>query len=86
MPEICRFLGIIILMHFNDHSPPHFHAVYNEHQAVISINNLGVIEGKLPAKVLSLVVEWALEHQEELLENWTTMRATGDYRKIRPLV
>jgi hypothetical protein len=25
MPEICRFLGIVITMYFNDHAPPHFH-------------------------------------------------------------
>ncbi|SMM97622.1 putative ORF-2 [uncultured Candidatus Thioglobus sp.] len=29
MPEISRFLGIKILMFFNEHNPPHFHAQYN---------------------------------------------------------
>jgi hypothetical protein len=24
MPELCRFLGISILMYFNEHDPPHF--------------------------------------------------------------
>jgi hypothetical protein len=57
MPEISRFLGIIIYMHFNEHNPPHFHAVYNEHKASIAIETLGIIEGKLPSKVFSLVVE-----------------------------
>lgn len=49
MPEISRFLGIIIYMHFNEHNPPHFHAVYNEHKASIAIETLGMIEGKLPS-------------------------------------
>lgn len=57
MPELSRFLGIVIYMYFNEHNPPHFHAEYNEYNAAISINTLGVIEGKLPSKVLSLVVE-----------------------------
>ena len=86
MPEISRFLGIVIYMHFNEHNPPHFDAEYNEFRASISINNLGLIEGKLPSKVMSLVVEWAQDHQEELLENWNSIKETGNYHKIEPLV
>jgi hypothetical protein len=86
MPELSRFLGIIIYMYFNDHAPPHFHAEYNEYQAAIAIDNFGILEGKLPAKVLSLVVEWASEHHDELLENWESIRMTGKFHKISPLV
>ena len=57
MPEISRFLGIVIQMYFNEHNPPHFHVQYNEYRAALLIESLGVMEGKLPAKVLSLVVE-----------------------------
>ena len=45
MPEICRFLGIIIFMNFNEHSPPHFHAKYGEYLISVDIKT-GVIEGK----------------------------------------
>jgi hypothetical protein len=31
------FFGILIRMYFNDHPPPHFHARYNEDEAVIAI-------------------------------------------------
>ena len=86
MPEISRFLGIVIYMYFNEHNPPHFHARYNEYQAAISIESLGIVEGNLPSKVLSLVVEWGMEHKEELLKNWGTLESTGKYRKIKPLV
>ena len=86
MLELSRFIGIIIYMYFNDHNPPHFHAEYNEFKAAISIKNLGLIEGKLPSKVMSLVVEWAQDHQEELLENWNSIQTTGEYYKITPLV
>lgn len=46
MPEICRFLGIIIAMYYKDHNPPHFHVRYNEYKASISIKDLAVLEGK----------------------------------------
>ena len=44
------------------------------------------MEGHLPPRVLSLVVEWAGLHQAELLDNWNTMRSTGQFRRIEPLV
>ena len=86
MPEISRFLGIVIYMFFNEHNPPHFHAEYNEHKASIFIDTLGLMEGKLPSKVMSLVVEWAQEHQDELLKNWYSIRESGEFHKIKPLV
>ena len=86
MPEISRFLGIVIYMYFNEHNPPHFHAEYNEYKAAIEIESLGLMKGKLPPKVMSLVVEWAQNHQEELMKNWNTIQNTGKYHKIEPLV
>lgn len=86
MPEISRFLGIVIYMYFNEHNPPHFHVEYNEFKASIAIDTLGLIEGRLPSKVMSLVIEWAQDHQVELLENWNSIRETGEFHKIQPLV
>jgi hypothetical protein len=37
MPEISRFFGIVIKMFYDDHNPPHFHAEYGEHAALIDI-------------------------------------------------
>jgi len=45
MPEVSRFYGIIIRMYPADHFPPHFHAEYGEHEALISIEELRVIAG-----------------------------------------
>lgn len=86
MPEISRFLGIIIYMYFNEHNPPHFHAEYNEYKASIAIATLGLVEGRLPSRVMSLVVEWAQEHQDELLKNWYSIQDAGEFHKIKPLV
>jgi hypothetical protein len=85
MPEISRFFGIIIYMHFNDHNPPHFHVKYGDYKAIIDINNFGIIEGNLPPKALSIVVEWASGHKQELLNNWNEIIATGKFNKIKPL-
>lgn len=86
MPEISRFLGIIIYMHFNDHNPPHFHVKYESYRAIIEINDLGIIEGNLPPKVLALVVEWASIHKQELIKNWNNLIKNGTFKKIEPLV
>lgn len=86
MPELCRFLGIVIQMYFNDHMPPHFHAIYNDLEGIFDLTTLNMLEGNLPARVKGLVVEWASLHKEELLCNWNTLTLTGDFKKIKPLV
>jgi hypothetical protein len=69
MPEVSRFYGIIIRMCYDEHNPPHFHARYGRSNAAIEIASLRLLEGKLPPRALGLVVEWAAQHQEELLAN-----------------
>jgi hypothetical protein len=32
-------------MYFREHRPPHFHAVYGEDEALISIETLGLVSG-----------------------------------------
>jgi hypothetical protein len=55
---------------WDDHAPPHFHAIYSEHEALFDIRTLDVIGGQLPRRALVLVLEWVQEHRTELLENW----------------
>jgi hypothetical protein len=57
MPEISRFYGIIIRMFYNDHNPPHFHVIYQEDEALINIITLEILEGKLPKRAKTLVIE-----------------------------
>ena len=85
MPEISRFLGIIITMYYNDHSPPHFHVRYNKQKAIIDINSLSILQGKLSPRVLGLVIEWATLHQTELRENLERARNQQLICKIEPL-
>ena len=48
MPTVSRFFGIVIQMFWREHAPPHFHALYGEHEALIDIRTLEVIQGRLP--------------------------------------
>ena len=86
MPEICRFLGIVISMYYREHLPPHFHAKYAGKRAAFSINDLKIIEGRLPKRIVSFVLEWAFDHREELLEDWKLARKHEELKKIKPLV
>jgi len=50
MPELARFYGIVIQMYFGDHPPPHFHAIYGGHKAVVDIETLALwMANSLPA-------------------------------------
>jgi len=85
MPELSRFLGMVISIYFDDHNPPHFHVEYNDNEALISIDDLSVMKGNLPPRVMGLAIEWARLHQDELLENWNMVKDSGNFNKIAPL-
>ena len=50
MPEVCCFYGIVINIYYNDHGPPHFHARYGSDQVMIGMDNLTVLQGRLPPR------------------------------------
>lgn len=85
MPEISRFFGIVIKMYHDEHLPPHFHAEYNEFEAVLDIRTLIVLGGKLPSRVLGMVIEWAAEHRTELLDLWERAARHQSLYKVPPL-
>lgn len=55
-----------------EHPPPHIHIKYGEHEAVMELINLNIIEGSIPKKCRQLVREWAETHQDELIDMWKT--------------
>ena len=85
MPTIGTFYGILTRMFFNDHPPPHFHARYDDFEATVGIGALEVIEGQLPRRALNLVLERAMIHREELLEDWRFCREKTAPARIEPL-
>ena len=84
MPGFSRFLGIVIGMFYSEHGVPHFHAVYGEHEASIEVEG-ATVHGALPPRALRLVLEWAEQHQTELLENWQLARRGQPLKRIPPL-
>lgn len=85
MPTISAFYGVLIQMFWNDHAPPHFHALYGEFEALIDIQTLEIMEGRLPRRALALVLEWAALHRHELMEDWNLCESRQTPRKIAPL-
>ncbi|MDD1415123.1 DUF4160 domain-containing protein [Dolichospermum sp. ST_con] len=85
MPEISRFLGIIITMYYNDHPPPHFHVRYNQQKAIIDIETLSILEGNISPRILGLVIEWAAIYKTELMQNWELARLQVPLEPITPL-
>jgi hypothetical protein len=85
MPTLSIFYGIVIQMFWADHAPPHFHALYAEHEALIDIRTLDVIRGRLPRRALALVLEWAAQHRDELMEDWKLCESNQQPKKIAPL-
>ena len=84
MPEISRFYGIIILMNFRDHAPPHFHVWYGGYKAVVTIED-GIVKGEMPQRALKMIFEWLEVHRNELFNDWTLAQVGEPLMKIEPL-
>jgi hypothetical protein len=85
MPEISRFFGIVVRMHFEDHMPPHFHALYGEHEVEVEIDGPRVLAGSLPPRALGMAMEWASLHQDELKMDWQRASTRQPLHRIDPL-
>jgi hypothetical protein len=84
MPELCRFLGIVIAMYYRDHGPPHFHAIYGGFEVTLEIET-GNVQGDFPPRALSHVQEWRQLHKVELLGDWELARRSEPLKRIDPL-
>jgi len=85
MPVISKFYGIVIRMLFLRSFAAHFHAIYGNWELVVGIAPLRIIQGDAPGRVRAMVLEWALQHREELLQAWNRLGAAQQPRPIAPL-
>ncbi len=85
MPRISEFFGIAIYVYYREHLPPHFHAMYGDSDVANVIDNLSVLAGRLPARAIGLVIEWASLHQDELRRVWAQAVAHERLDHIPPL-
>jgi hypothetical protein len=74
MPTIAIVLGVRIIIYPKDHLPPHLHAKFAEHEAMISIVTGHVLEGSLPRAKVRGVQEWLAKHREQVAYVWREIR------------
>ncbi len=85
MPEISRFFGIVVRMHFDDHAPPHVHVEYQGQRAVLDF--VGTIRQGAPGSRVAtrLVQEWIALNIDELHADWELAQNGQELKTIHPL-
>lgn len=87
MPALSMFFGIIVRMQSETggkHNKPHIHALYGDHETVVSIDG-EILEGDFPNKQMKLLLAWMAIHEDELEANWKLLSNGDGYFKIDPL-
>lgn len=85
MPTISRFYGIVVFMNYNDHMPPHFHARYQEYEVIVELGSW-VAQGRMPARALQMILDWAARNEEALEDDWQRARLKAPLVAVPPLV
>ena len=85
VPEVSRFMGIVIRMYYEDHNPPHIHVSYSGERAVFRIEDYGLVAGKLPPRLVGVVVEWMAGRRGELMDDWHRAERAEPLVQISPL-
>ena len=88
MPTISFFYGIIVQMFSYDnskHNLPHIHVLYQDDEAVFSIEDGSIIEGQISNKQRKMVEAWIEIHKEELRADWKLAVSGQEIFKIDPL-
>ncbi|PYM13714.1 MAG: transcriptional regulator [Verrucomicrobia bacterium] len=85
MPVISKFYGIVIRMLVIRPFAAHFHAIYENCELIVGVAPLRIIQGDAPRRVRDMVMEWAAQHQEELLQAWNRLSTAQTPLPIAPL-
>lgn len=85
MPTISKFYGIVIrMMRLRDFGA-RFHAIYENSELIVNLWPLKIVAGEAPARVKDMVLEWATQHQQELLMAWNKLQVGEQPIAIEPL-
>jgi len=84
LPVISRFYGIVVFLNYNDHSPPHFHARYQDQEVLIEIQS-GAVTGSMSKRALQMLLEWTDLHREALMANWIRAQERKTLQPVPPL-
>jgi len=82
VPVVAIVDGMMVMLFFNDHDPPHFHVEYGDFHARVSIATMQLIDGRLPIAKRRKLLQWARDHQEELAQGWKDIRSERKPRRI----
>ncbi|MBA2399164.1 MAG: DUF4160 domain-containing protein [Bradyrhizobium sp.] len=82
MPVVAIVAGVKIMFYANEHPPAHFHAKIAEFQAVIDIDSLRIVAGRLPPAQTGSVLAWAASRQDRLRQTFVAALA---HEKIGPI-
>jgi uncharacterized protein DUF4160 len=67
----------IVSIRFEDHDPPHVHAIHGGAKALVRISDGQIIRGILPKRQAKLVKYWVQLRRAELMENWNHAQTDG---------
>ena len=67
------------------HHLAHFHAYYQDHVAIYSVEPLELIGGGIPKRQQRFVEAWAELHREDLVADWNLLQQGRRPRPIKPL-
>lgn len=85
MPEISRFMGMVIQMYYDDHSEPHIHIRQTGNRCKINLDG-NIVDGDLPLPKLHIVKRWIKLHLNELMKNWEKAKNGKQPERIEPWV
>ncbi len=80
-----RVLRIVIYMHWRDHNPAHFHAIYGGEEALVVIDDGTLLAGSLPRTAARLVSEWTQLRRDDLVANWECAQVPDPLLPVDPL-
>jgi hypothetical protein len=76
VPRIASFSGVVVMVYYGDHPPPHVHVRAGRPgragmaEARFSIDSGELIDGDLPAVQASRVTSWCRRNREALRADW----------------
>ncbi len=70
MPQISYFFGIVVFMYYDEHNPPHIHAVYGGYKATYEIKSGKRSTGQMSKTADKLLKKWIGLQRTALLKTW----------------
>ncbi len=71
-------------MYYDDHNPPHFHALYEGLEAFFDFDG-NLVKGFISPRAARLIQEWAQLHRADLQLDWELAKQNNPLIWIEPL-